>query len=113
MAPRASGLVSGGTIPTGSSGRPVTTERIQGLIYRHIRFEKHWFEAFKESSTYEITTVENYAHVGPFGVHRTRCVNWSNHLDLATTGIVPNDLDKVVEIYCHIGVTFVANNWSK
>ena len=110
MAARAPGLVSSCAISAGGSGRPVAAEGVEGLVDCHVGSQKHRLEAFEESAAGEVATVEDDTHVGPLCVHRAGGVDWCDHLDLAASGIVPNDLDEVIRIDGHIGVALVTDD---
>ncbi len=59
----------------------------------------------------EITAIHNGADVSPLRVHRTGCVDNEGKFDLATTGVVPSDLDVIVGVNNHIGVALVTDDW--
>ena len=61
----------------------------------------------------EVSTVNDRADVCPLRVHRTGCVNDEGQFDLATTRVVPSDLDVVVGINDDIWVSLVSDDWGE
>ena len=102
------GLVGGRTSTTLRGCREASTQSIECLIHGHVRILQHRFETFEKTSAGEVATVEYDTHVSPFGIHRTRSVDWCYHLDLTASGVIPDDLHEIVSVDCYIGVTLVA-----
>ncbi len=103
-------LVVGRTVTRlGDAGQGIS-ETIDGLVDGHVGVSEHGLDAAEVAATGEVAAVNDRAHVGPLGVHRTGGVDHEHEFDLATARVVPRDLDVVVRIDHHVGVALVPND---
>ncbi len=94
---------------TRSAGKGVS-KAVNGLVNRHVSFFEHGLDALEVRSASEISAIDDRADVSPLGIHRTGRVDDEGQFDLSTAGVVPSDLDVVVGINDHIGVSLVADD---
>ena len=93
----------------GDAGQGVA-EPIDGLVDRHVGVGEHRLDAAEVTAAGKVAAVDDGAHVGPLGVHRTGGVDDEHEFDLATTGVVPGDLDVVVGVHNDVGVALVSDD---
>ena len=107
---RACVLVISCTVTGACCARECVSKTVDCFVNGHVCSFKHWLNALEISTRSKVSAVNYCADICPLGIHRTRCVDNEVQFDLATTGIVPGDLNVIVRIDNDVGVSFVPDN---